>query len=202
MTDSRLTHLNMDDLDGLLDASARETVQAHLDVCPRCREVAQTDRALVRALEALPQFAPSADFADRVMSRVAVPQAAAARSSTKLRVRFAGNRRAVLRVASATAILLVAMSASAWWTLANGDLLSSWGSQMLTAIDGWLWLGLRTMAANVAAQPWYGSVRDLLGSPGRLGLTLALLTVTYVAGVIALRRLVALPSRPMPHANW
>jgi len=202
MMDSRLTHLSADDLDALLLSDGAAAVHAHLEVCGRCRRVAEADRVLVQALEALPQFAPSAEFTNRVMSRVAVRRVAATRFRTKLRMRFARDRRALVRSASAAAVLLVAMTASAVWTLANGDLLSSWGSQILSAVNGWLWLGLRTMAANVSVQPWYGSVRDLVGSPGRLGVTLALFTVAYAAGVLVLRRLVALPSRPVPHANW
>jgi anti-sigma factor RsiW len=201
MTDPRQNHLSAEDMDALLERSPSEAIVVHLAQCPACRDLAKADRAVVRALEALPPLVPSAEFVDRVMARVTVRQAMPARSIVKPRA-LLGGRRAMLRAASVAVILFGAMTTSVLWTLANRDLLSSWGSQLLTTLTGWFWLGLRTAAANVTAQPWYGSVRDLLGSPGRLGITVALLSVVYVAGLLALRRLVALPSRPMPHANW
>jgi hypothetical protein len=202
MTDPRQHHLSADDLDALLEQTASESAQSHLYGCSACRELAAAERALVRALEGLPRFAPSAEFADRVMARVTVRHKAPARSSLKLADMLRSDRRAMLRAAAVAVILVGAITASALWTLAHRDLLSLWGSQALAVVDGWLWLGLRTMAATVTAQPWYGSVRDLLGSPGRLAVALALGSVAYLAGLLALRRLVAFPSRPMPHANW
>jgi hypothetical protein len=193
-------HLSADDLDALLARTAPERVQAHLDVCAGCRAQAEADARVVRALEALPQYTPSAEFEHRVMARVTIRRTSPVRSILGLPVRWLGHSPA--RALAATVTLVVAMSASAVWSFANRDLLAFWGSQALAILDGWLWLGLRTMAANVTAQPWYGVVREWVGTPGRLVLTVALFTVAYAAGLLALRRLVALPSRPVPHANW
>lgn len=192
-------HLTADDLDALLDRTAAERVRVHLDVCPACRGLAEADRRLVLALEALPQFAPSSSFEDRVMSGVTIRRAPA-RSILGLPAAWWG--RSPIRAIAATVAIVVAMSASALWSFANRDLLSLWGSQSLALLGDWLWLGLRTMAAGLAAQPWYGTVRELAGSPGRLALALTLFTAAYAAGLLALRRLVALPTRPMPHAPW
>jgi predicted anti-sigma-YlaC factor YlaD len=66
-------HLTADELDlwaqGLLPA-----VRAmHLTECSLCRAEAQAERALALTLAQLPQLAPAAGFADRVMRHVRIP---------------------------------------------------------------------------------------------------------------------------------
>lgn len=66
-------HLTTDELElwaqGLLGAA-----QAfHLTDCSLCRELAERERKVILALVQLAPFAPSAGFADRVMSKVKVP---------------------------------------------------------------------------------------------------------------------------------
>lgn len=188
-------HLSGDDLDTLLDRTAAREVMVHLETCGACRDLAALDGRVVRALEGAPRFSPSAAFTDRVMARVTVQKAA----RSTLRLPWIG-RIPVARAASAGLVLGGAILASILWSLANRDLLDAWGSQALAQVGEWAWLGLRTMAASLAAQPWYGTVREFLGTPARLALAVTVLVAGYAAGVLALKRLIALPSRPVPHA--
>lgn len=66
-------HLTTDELElwalGLLGAARA----IHLAECSLCRDIADRERKVILELVQLPRFAPSAGFADRVMSRVKVP---------------------------------------------------------------------------------------------------------------------------------
>jgi hypothetical protein len=81
------------------------------------------------------------------------------------------------------------------WSLGNRDVLAGWGQQTLTLLNNWLWLGVQTLAANLTEQPWYEPVRSTLATPARMAAAGAALVVTWSAGMLALKRLVALPSR-------
>src|SRR5215210_3590490 len=62
--------------EGVLPEIEAAEARAHLAWCARCTAEMETFTALFSALGALPRFAPSLDFADKVMARVSlVPQA-------------------------------------------------------------------------------------------------------------------------------
>jgi hypothetical protein len=63
------------------------------------------------------------------------------------------------------------------------------------------WFAVRGVASNFIEQPWYGTVRGLVENPGRLALISALASLVYLGGIIALRRLLALPTQQVAHAN-
>jgi len=66
-------HLTTDEIElwslGLLGAQRA----FHLSDCSLCRDIADRERKVILELVQLPKFAPSAGFADRVMSQVKVP---------------------------------------------------------------------------------------------------------------------------------
>ncbi len=66
-------HLTTDEIElwslGLLGAQRA----IHLADCSLCRDIADRERKVILELVQLPKFAPSAGFADRVMSKVKVP---------------------------------------------------------------------------------------------------------------------------------
>jgi hypothetical protein len=62
------------------------------------------------------------------------------------------------------------------------------------------WIAVRGLASNFIEQPWYESARAFLDQPGRLGAALGALTLAYLSGMFALRRLLALPSQQVAHA--
>jgi hypothetical protein len=63
------------------------------------------------------------------------------------------------------------------------------------------WFGLRSLASNFIEQPWYSTVRALFENPGRLALFSAMVSLAYLGGIVALRRLLALPTQRVAHAN-
>ncbi len=195
MMDPLSAHLTNDDLDALLDRSADPAVVRHADACAECRALAGLDARVVRGLEGLPRFAPSAAFADRVMAGVAVRQAPAA-AGLRLLDRLAPRRAALVAVG-----LVAPVSLSVVWGALNRDLLTAMGSGTLDLLGGWLWNLLRATGAALAAQPWYGPLREVSASPVRLGVALTAVAMTYGAILLALRRLMALPAGPRPYAN-
>ncbi len=73
MTHSEQQHLTTDEIElwaqGLLGAARA----MHLADCTLCREEAGRERRVILELVQLPEFAPRAGFADRVMAQVKVP---------------------------------------------------------------------------------------------------------------------------------
>jgi hypothetical protein len=57
------------------------------------------------------------------------------------------------------------------------------------------------LASNLIEQPWYSSIRSLLENPIRLAIGSALASAVYFGGVLALRRLLALPTQQVAHAG-
>jgi hypothetical protein len=103
--------------------------------------------------------------------------------------------------ASVTLLILGSMAGSIAWSLANQETLASIGNWLLTAGGQVAWLSLRGVASNVIEQPWYTGIRSLLENPGRLAVASALATTVYLVGVLALRRLLALPTQQVAHAS-
>jgi predicted anti-sigma-YlaC factor YlaD len=183
-----IQHLTADDLDAFHSASLSPAAREHLDECAECRALTVQDRALVAALERLPSFEPSAEFTERVMARVRpVPVLARVYHRQKLAL-----------AASVTVIL----GASVVWSLFNRAALLAWLNHSAAGIGQALWTGLRVAASNLTEQPWFGSLRQFAASSGRVLLLGGGLLVGYGAAVFALRRLLAPPSRPVPHADW
>jgi hypothetical protein len=118
-----------------------------------------------------------------------------------LRRRAFATRRSTAIAAGLLVVLLGSMAGSVVWTLAH--------QAQLAALGGWLgaeagrlgWLGVRTVASNFIEQPWFAGLRSLAASPGRLGLASVLALAVYLAGVMALRRLLALPTQQVAHAS-
>ncbi len=111
-------HLRPDEIDLLLDTEVGFGVQplkAHVRDCATCRAELDQAREFLLVLEDLPHFAPSSDFADRVMLQVQVfePWHVAARNSVMRFVpRTAPARAAAAMAAAASATVVV--SGSIW----------------------------------------------------------------------------------------
>jgi hypothetical protein len=194
-------HLSPDDIDAWLAGTLAPDAQAHLDHCPECLEVLRAEREVVDLLAALPYPSPAPHFADRVMARVMVADPFALRSLRTARRRLLATRKSLAVAAALTVALVGSVAASVAWTLTH--------QQMLTALGGWLlseagqlaWIALRGAASNLIEQPWYAALKTFLGSPVRLALASALASLTYLGGIFALRRLLALPAPQVAHAN-
>jgi hypothetical protein len=194
-------HLTPDDLDAWLAGALAPAAQAHLAGCPACQERADTEREIVAMLGALPLLTPAAGFADRVMARVRMPEPVAVGTLTLLRRRAVASRRNMAIAASVLLVLLGSMAGSVVWTLAHQDTLAAIGGWLTAQAGQAAWLGVRGVASNVIEQPWFTGLRNLAASPGRLGLALALTMLAYLGGILAFRRLLALPTQQVAHAS-
>lgn len=94
------------------------------------------------------------------------------------------------------------MMASVLWSMANRDLLTVWGNQVVASLSDLFWSGVRSGASALASQPWYHDLQSLVTSPGRLAAVLAGLSVAFGSGVLAFRHLMALPAREAGDGHW
>jgi hypothetical protein len=194
-------HLTPHDLDAWLAGALAPAAQAHLAGCPACQARADTEREIVAMLGGLPLLSPAPGFADRIMARVRVPQPVTV--STLASVRrwaFATRRHSAIAV-SLLVVLACSMGGSIVWTLAHQDTLAALGNWLATQAGQAAWLGVRGVASNFIEQPWFSGLRSLAASPGRLGLASALAMLAYLGGILAFRRLLALPTQQVAHAG-
>jgi hypothetical protein len=197
MTPAPGPHLSPDDVELWLNGTLDAVRTRHLDLCAECFDRAQAEREIVEQLAALPPMAPSPGFEDRVMAQVTVADPFTLRS---IRQRIFATRRSMAIAASLALALVGSMAVSVAWSLANQDVLISAGNWVLSQGSQAGWLALRGLASNFIEQPWYESARAFFDHPGRLAAALGALTLTYLSGMFALRRLLALPSQQVAHA--
>jgi hypothetical protein len=201
MTPAPGWHLSAEDLDAWLAGALSPDAQSHLDRCPECLERTQAEQEIVSLLSALPMMSPSAGFADRVMLSVAVPDPFALRSLESARRHVFGSRRTAALAASIALLTICSMTASIVWTLGHQQSLAALGSWLAGEAGRAAWLAVRGLASNFIEQPWYAGFRTLAAHPTRLGLASAFASLVYIGGIVAFRRLLALPTQGVAHAN-
>ena len=201
MTQAPGPHLSPDDVENWLSGTLDAERTRHLDLCPECFDRAQVEREIVEQISSLPLMGPSAGFTDRVMASVMIADPFALHSLRTLRQRIFATRKSIAIAASLALVLLGSMAASIAWTMANQDVLASAGNWVLTQGSQAGWIALRGLASNFIEQPWYESARALAGNPGRLAAALGATTLAYLSGVLALRRLLALPAQQVAHVG-
>lgn len=194
-------HLTADDLDAFHANGLSADARSHLGQCSVCFEMVRADENLLAALRTLTELAPADGFADRVMARVSRPQVVPLEAARWSR-RFLASRRSLAGAAAWVLVIGGAMMASVLWSMANRDLLTVWGDQVIVALSDLLWSGVRTGASTLAGQPWYHDLQALVTSPGRLAVVLAGLSAAFGGGVLALRHLMALPAREVGDGHW
>lgn len=201
MTRPSGAHLSPDEIDSWLAGNLAQTWQEHLDQCQACLERAHAERDIVEQIAALPLVSPAADFADRVMASVVVPDPFAIRSFQATQRRLFATRKSVAVAASLAVLLLGSMAGSIGWSLTHQETIASIGNWLLAQGGQVAWLSLRGLASNLIEQPWYSGVRSLVDNPVRLAIGSALASLAYLGGVFALRRLLALPTQQVAHAG-
>jgi predicted anti-sigma-YlaC factor YlaD len=194
-------HLTPEDLDAWLAGVLAPAAQEHLAGCPACRERAETEGEIVSLIAALPLVSPAAGFADRVMTRVAVTQPLRVRTIDLIRQRVFASRRSLAFAVSLLVLVTGSMAGSIVWTLGHRETLTALGSWLTAQAGQAAWLGVRGVASNFIEQPWFAGFRELAASPGRLGIATGFALVAYLSGVLALRRLLALPTPRVAHAS-
>jgi hypothetical protein len=118
-------HLRPDEIDLLLDTEVGFGVQplrAHVRECITCQAELDRARDVLFVLEDLPHFAPSADFANRVMKQVQVfePWHVAARNSVRRFVPDSAPARVAAGVAAAASTTVVV--SGGLWALNRADM--------------------------------------------------------------------------------
>ncbi len=201
MTRPSGAHLSPDEIDSWLAGTLAQEWQQHLDQCQVCLERARTEREIVEQIAALPLMSPAADFSERVMASVAIPDPFAIRSLQATQRRLFATRKSMAVAASLALLLLGSMAGSIVWSLAHQEVLASTGSWLLAQGGQVAWLGLRGLASNLIEQPWYSGIRSLVDNPVRVALGSAGASLAYLGGVFALRRLLALPTQQVAHAG-
>jgi hypothetical protein len=201
MTRPSGSHLSADEIDAWLAGALAPALQRHVDQCQVCLEQLRAERDIADQIAALPLLSPTPGFSDRVMASVFVPDPFAIRSLQATRRRLFATPRSVALAASLTLLLLGSMAGSIVWSLTHQQTLVSLGSWLMTEAGQAAWFGVRSLASNFIEQPWYNSIRVLVENPGRLALVSAMASLAYLGGVVALRRLLALPTQQVAHAN-
>ena len=201
MTRPSGSHLSADEIDAWLAGALAPAPQRHVDQCQICLEQLRVERDIADQIAALPLLSPTPGFSDRVMASVIVPDPFAIRSLQATRRRLFATPRSVALAASLTLLLLGSMAGSIVWSLSHQQTLVSLGSWLMTEAGQTAWFGVRSLASNFIEQPGYESIRALIENPGRLALVSAMASLAYLGGVVALRRLLALPTQQVAHAN-
>jgi anti-sigma factor RsiW len=185
-------HLGEAELDDWLDGSLAADRQAHLRACPECRTLADEERLLVLALQKLPLCTPSRGFAEQVLAQVELPVTSLA-TAWRAWQRHTATYPSAVALASGIAVVLGgSLAASVAWASGYQDVITGLVQRLWS--EGQQSVQLATEAAGrfLAQQPWYGQIRTSL-TPGRLAGAGVLVTGLYVAGVLLLRKLLALP---------
>lgn len=186
-------HFTGEDLDLWVLGTLPAPREAHLRECPECQALADAERVLVMRLEALPLFDPRPGFAERVLDEVDLPGLSLVGSWQRWRRGVSRNPLTVGMAAGIGGLLGGSIAASVAWASGNQDTISGAGTWVLTHAQALFWQGVGTATMLLEQQPWYQSARDGL-TPGRIAAVGALAVALYGAGVLALRRLLALPA--------
>jgi len=153
-----------------------------------------TDDELDRALASLSYPRPRADFADRVMARVALPAPLAVRQPARVPVRRSLVPAAIWAAAVIGPLVASVVVALQHWTVATALV----GG--LTAIAGqWTLTGIKTFLFAAMLRPVASLLHGFAISPAALAAVLALGSLGYLSGLLALRRLMTVPGRHVMH---
>jgi hypothetical protein len=189
---ARMAHLTGDELDQWTLGVLAVDRGRHLVTCAECRAAADADRVLVRQLESLARFAPTTGFAERVIDRVEIP-VVSLRGAWQLWRRRVSTNPLGAAVSTAAAVLLGgSVAGSAAWTAGNQEIILGIGHWLRSAGEVWAMQGLALAQTFLDEQPWYEALRGVM-TPGRLATIGLVFAGLYAGGVLALRRLIALP---------
>jgi hypothetical protein len=194
-------HLSPDEFDACLTGTPGPETRQHLEQCDLCREQLRADREIAEQIATLPLMGPTEGFADRVMASVFIPDPFAIRSLQATRRRLLSRPKSLAFAATLMLVLVGSMTGSIVWSLQNQETLASIGSWLFAQGGQVLWLGLQGAASNLIEQPWYAGLKSLVLDPVRLAVISAAASFIYLGGLVALRRLLALPTQRVAHAG-
>jgi len=183
-------HLRPDEIELLLDGEEGFGVaplRAHVRSCASCHAELEEARALLLALDTLPDFAPSVGFADRVMSQVQVFEPWHAAALTTARQFVPATRPARIAAGFAAAVGSGLLTAGATWAVARADigfLLAQVGLDRVREQAG---AAASDVATTVLGQPGLDAM--LGGSAGMTAAAVGGFVAVVGMGVVGLRAL-------------
>lgn len=208
-----LNHPSPDRLEALveatLDGADQAVVESHLATCERCRAEVADLRSLFEALSALPEVAPSAGFANRVMKGVRVRRPVLAWLNEWIERLTPDTNRGWAIAAAVVAMPVLASTALVWWLLSHPEVSveSLWlvASAMMSEglSSGWQWVWASLAGSGLAV--WASSLMDLAESLGRGGLGLAAVmfaTLTVGSVYVLYQNLFRTNARRTEHASY
>lgn len=208
-----LNHPSPDRLEALveatLDGAAQAVVESHLATCERCQAEVADLRSLFEALSALPEVAPSAGFADRVMKGVRVRRPVLAWLNEWIERLTPATNRGWAIAAAVVAMPVLASTALVWWLLSHPEVSveSLWlvASTMMSEglSSGWQWVWASLAGSGLAV--WASGLMDLAESLGRGGLGLAAVmfaTLTVGSVYVLYQNLFRTNARRTEHASY
>lgn len=183
-------HLRPDEIELLLDGEEGFGVaplRAHVRQCASCTAELNEARELMLALDGLPDFAPSAAFADRVMSQVQVfePWHAAALNAAQQFV--PATRPARLAAGAGVAVSAGLLTAAGTWAVARADIALFMTQLGLERFRDQVSAATSDLVNTVLGQPGLDAVRT--STPEVMALIMGGFVALTGLGVVGLRAL-------------
>lgn len=190
-------HLRPDEIELLLDEEEGFGVaplRSHARSCVACQAELESAREVMLALDALPDFAPSAGFADRVMSEVQLfePWHAAATRTVEQFVPASRPARVAAGVGLAAGAGL--MTAGGTWALARADMGLVLAQLGLDRVREQVAAALADVLTTVLGQPALEAMQT--GTPEMLAVAMGSFVAVAGMGVVGLRVLASASRRP------
>jgi hypothetical protein len=183
-------HLRSDEIELLLDEEEGFGVaplRAHVKSCISCRQELESARELMVALDSLPDFAPSVNFSDRVMSQVQVFEPWHAAATRTVEQFVPATRPARIAAGFGAAITAGLATAGATWVVARADMafiLTQLGAE---GVRDQIVAASNDVASTVLGQPGITAMQS--GSPEMAAIAVGGFVAIVGMGVVGLRAL-------------
>lgn len=176
-----------------LDGTPTRAQRIQFETSLEYREAVLLELRLVEALRSLPELAPRADFADRVMSSVTVPVPAVAASVAPLRRRMPVW--ASSRALAASLALAVGMGASVAWSVTHLATVKALSGALVDAAGHWASATSQLASGPLFDLPWLATLQSAVQqSPSTVGALSSAMAGLYLMGLLALRHLMVAPA--------
>jgi hypothetical protein len=183
-------HLRSDEIELLLDGEEGFGVaplRAHVKSCTSCRQELESARELMVALDSLPDFAPSVNFSDRVMSQVQVFEPWHAAATRTVEQFVPATRPARIAAGFGAALTAGLATAGATWVVARADMafiLTQLGAE---GVRDQIVAASNDVASTVLGQPGIAAMQS--GSPEMAAMAVGGFVAIVGMGVVGLRAL-------------
>lgn len=192
-----------------LDRADEAVVRSHLATCARCQTEVAELQTLFEALSALPELAPSAGFADRVMAGVRVKRPLVQRIAGWVERFTPDTDRGWAMATAAVGAPVLASAAVVWWILSQPgvsvqNLLlvgSALANDALATGGQWVWAHFATSNAGA----WLGSLLEAASTLGRgeIGLAAVMFaTMTFASIYVLYQNLFRTNARRTQHVSY